>query len=90
MINFRKLEDDSVVALQDQHDGSTRVIAEARKSHTSQKPDPVLFTAWEVIDDKMNSVRKIAVAQALAMAYAAQNHAAVLRDLMRKDDGKPD
>lgn len=83
MINFKELSDGSIVATQDRHDGSTLVIACTGKSHTSQKPEPSLFTAWEIFDDKLTAVGKIAVAQALAIAYAAQIHAAVIRDLLR-------
>lgn len=91
MINFKELGDGTILALQDNNDGSNRVVAKVDASHTQPRKDPVLHNSWEVIDDKLNSVCKIAFSQALAVAYAALIHAAVIKDLLHRPDiTKPD
>ena len=84
MINFDNVGDGDIVVLQKQNDGSTRIIAKvSRSSVSSPRPDPAKPASWTVVDDKMNEVAKLIVAQALAVAYAQLTHIAIVRDLFR-------
>ena len=80
MIFFEQPTPQGIIFAKKRHaDESISVIATCEPSR--DKP-PEATNSWDVRGDKHNSVSKIAIAQALALAYAAQWHCCVIMDLL--------
>ncbi len=82
MIYFDQPTPNGVIYAKQTHNDGCIIVIATCGGNIHKVENPALSSGWEILSGKLNTVAKMVVAQAIANAYMAVQHVAVLKDLL--------